>query len=264
MDPTNTMLMAYADGELGAEDRAEIEAAIARDPGLRERLNRFVITRAPIAALYDRPMREPVPPHVVALIMRDAQATEREALTRGPARYEWLRRSVTLLTGQSTSAALAACGAVLLISAGAVWYTTHTGNGIEELASLDHGQTYAKGALARVLEGVPSGTRYAPTGDEARLAIEAQLTFKNHDERYCRQYSVAAAQSGDAGIACRADDGRWRIEVHTAVAPPQASDHAAPAGHSASPIEDAVSQAMEGDALGPDEEQALIRGGWQQ
>lgn len=94
--------------------------------------------------------------------------------------------------------------------------------------------------------------------------METELTFRNRRQAYCRQYEVASDKDGYAGIACRSNDGRWRVEIHVAGEPDlNAGSRIAPAGKAGSDVEAAVNRVIEGDALGRKDEEALIQNNWQ-
>ncbi len=132
-----------------------------------------------------------------------------------------------------------------------------------ELVALKHGQIFARGPLKRALETAPSGTKVALGGENSAIAMEAVLTFRNRRQGFCRQYDVTTPNGDYAGIACRADDGQWRVEIHVAAAPhSDTGDKIVPAGKAGSAVEDAVDNVIEGDALGRADEEALIRNKW--
>lgn len=61
MSVTEEMLMAHADGELSADDRAMVDAAVAADPALAARLALHQRLRSRISGAYQPVMEEPVP-----------------------------------------------------------------------------------------------------------------------------------------------------------------------------------------------------------
>jgi anti-sigma factor RsiW len=61
----DTVLLAYVDGQLTAERRAEIEAAAAASPELAERLAAMQASVLPYAAAFDRQVLPPMPEHLV-------------------------------------------------------------------------------------------------------------------------------------------------------------------------------------------------------
>lgn len=259
---TDETLMAYADSELDAAMLADVEAALAGDARARERLKIFVATGTRLADLFDKPLREPVPAHLLALV-----AGKRLALNgnrRGWSLAAALDRAFGKMQFASPWATAAAWSIPLvLIAAGVLWQLLKSGNDPQELITLKQGQIFAQGPLKNALETAPSGARVSLGGETSAFTMQALLTFRNRRQAFCRQYDVATPEGDYAGIACRGDDGRWRLELHIAVAPRSlARDRVVPAGKGSSAVEAAVGDVIEGDALGREDEEALIRNGW--
>ncbi len=85
---SDEMLMAYADGELDLVARAEIEAAMARDPEVARAVERHRATAAQIRGAYDGVLAEPVPRRLAALVVghgrrADRPTSPRDAAPRG-------------------------------------------------------------------------------------------------------------------------------------------------------------------------------------
>jgi hypothetical protein len=259
---TDETLMAYADGELDAVQRAEVETALAADPRLRERVNRFAATGKSLAKLFEKPFNEPVPPHIVGMIMHDQRLPQPRA--GGVSVLGGFVNTVKALFPTPAGSAIFAWSVALLLGgAGAVWYVTQTTDAIEELVTLDQGEIFARGPLKHALETAPSGSLVALGSGKSALSMTAVLTFKNQQQAFCRQYGVTTPKGDYAGVACRQTDGEWRIEVHTTAAPQSHSgDRVVPAGKAASSVEDAVTKVIEGDALGSEDEQTLILKQW--
>ena len=59
-------LMAYADGELDAAQRAQIDAAIAQDPGLALRVQEHKALRARMTGAFSRVLDQPIPERLEA------------------------------------------------------------------------------------------------------------------------------------------------------------------------------------------------------
>ncbi len=260
-NPTDETLMAYADGELDPSARAEVEGMLARDPEARCRLQVFLATAAPLADLFGGPMDEPVPPNLIETVMSaDMPQAGRERPSIAAA-LDGLRRA--LFAGPGWAIAVASAVPILVVAGAIAWHLSGGSPGMTELVALRQGQIFAQGPLERALETAPSGTRIALGGDKSTFAFEAVLTFRNRRQAFCRQYDVAAPSSEYAGVACRGKDGQWRLEIHVAVAPHEPEkDRIAPAGRGMSAVEAAVSNVIEGDALGRQDEVSLIQNKW--
>jgi anti-sigma factor RsiW len=258
---TDEMLMAYADGELDAAARAEVERALEADPRASRRLQIFAATGAPLAKLFDAPMREPVPPRLLALLGAEAPSP----------RPGWRLLPTTLVAaardmffgGPRWASALAWSVPVLLIAGGLYWSLQRPAGETDPLVAMRQGQMFAQKPLAEALETAPSGSPVA-LGGALSGTMEAVLSFKSIGREFCRQYEVTTPAGAHAGIACRKADGRWQLVMHLPVAAPSSDhDRMAPAGRSSSAVDAAVGELIQGDALGPSDEQALIHNGWQ-
>lgn len=256
---TDEQLMAYADGELDPPARAGVEAALAQDPEARRRLQIFMATGAPLSDLFSKPMREPVPAHLLARIAFKEPSRAR------PLRSALLDRNVLriLFAGPRWASAVAWSVPVLLLAAGVVWHSLGTEDHLQQLVTLEQGQIFAQGPLNAALETAPSGSDVSLGSGATAFTMQAVLTFKNRRQDFCRQYDVKTPDSAYAGIACRGNDGRWRLDLHIAVAPHSTDrNRIVPAGKGYSAVEAAVSKVIEGDALDEKDEKALIRNGW--
>ncbi|MDP3852616.1 hypothetical protein [Phenylobacterium sp.] len=223
-------LMAFADGELDAEASREVADAIAHDPVLRARVERFRAVRALVsdAATAHAP---PVPPGLLDAARRHVDRTQAG---------RW-----TLPT------ALAAGIAGLALGLGVM--TAQTGPALVDVKA----GMAARGALKAALDATPSGESKAGGG----LAVSPQYTLRAADGRTCRGFRVTGRASVLEGAACREDDG-WRLLVLApAVAAPKGGFATA-----ASPEPVAVQAAVDalgaGDPLGREAERALIEAGW--
>ena len=273
---TDEILMAYADGELSPEETNALEALLNTDATLRMRLAPFVVTRREIASTFEPTLDEPVPEHLVAAVLR-APTPTRGGTANTASDESWLNRTLaaigSMLFPQGASLATAASVAVL-ISVGALggWLASGSAPATETglIATTGSGLT-ASGALAHALESTPSGTAWV--GDENGAAIVPVMSFRQTDSNgVCREYRVRNAAAGEAdyaGLACRADDGQWRVAVH--VETPKITTAQTETGSGAyqtatgpnAPAVDAVADTLiSGDALGPDEEKALLENGW--
>ena len=65
MTLSDEMLMAYADGELDATERAEVEAAMALDPDIARRVQEHQALRKQLGGTYDRVLLETVPDRLI-------------------------------------------------------------------------------------------------------------------------------------------------------------------------------------------------------
>lgn len=242
-------LMAYADGELDAAQRAEIEAAVAKDPVLKRRVEQQHALRARLAGAFSKVLDQPIPERLEAAAR--GGATSAPAAARGnvlqfPARSarvpsppwrarEWFAMAASLLLGVLLSWRLLVPGASGVIESGK-----------EGLL--------ARGELARALENQLASEQ---SGEEPVLI---GLTFKARDGSYCRSFALRTAQT--AGLACRVGSA-WQIPATDSSALPQGEMKQAGTGSVMSPaILRAIESRMEGAALDAESERSAQSSGW--
>lgn len=239
---TDEMLMAYADGELDAPARAEIERAIAADASLAARLQAQTALRARLQAAYAPELDEPVPerlrqaarpPAAGTVIDLAAQRAARQARPPGDAWWRWGGLAASVLLG------------VLL---GRLWPAAAPAGDV----ALHEGRLVARGVLAQALSTQRAA---APTAD---AAVAVQLTFLDRAGAYCRTFSTAGA----AGLACRSG-ADWHVTLLAEAEPAgggvmrQAASALPPA------VLGAVDQRIDGRPLDAQAEQAALQRGWQ-
>ena len=227
-------LMAYADGELSAEERAEIERALAADPGLSERLEAHQRMRTLLSGAYSDAMDEPVPERLLTAVRgpapRKPEVVDLSARREGRAKWsvrEWGAIAASLAGG-------------LIIGFGAM-------NTQSPLIAVTADGMSARGALERALD-----TQLA--SDEAG-AVRIGLTFRDVDGAFCRTFELT--QRGTTGVACRgADD--WDIAM-TAAQGAQGDIRMAGASEA---VLNVVATMIDGDPLDAEAETAARNGGW--
>jgi len=265
------MLMAFVDGELGADERKRVEEALSSNPELRERLKVFEATREPIARAFDSLMPLPASDDLVKLIRGEEQA-------RGGARDQ-------AAAGQEPSVISQMFGRIFHLNWGLVFALfamflvgTSTGWLIDSQMFSDRSQmntllTYqddnllARGSLARALETVRSGKKLMQDDRDGQgVSIKPVVTFRDHQHRFCREYEVVYPLDRQfSGLACRANERTWQVLVHVPIAPHQAAqnDFAPASGEDTQLLDAVVERMMAGEALAAENESALIERNWQ-
>lgn len=241
------ILMAYADGELDPAQRAEIDAAIAKDSGLALRVEQHRALRARLVGAYSKVMDQPLPERLEAAARGGGPRTDasgRGNVLQFPARSarapspawrarEWIAMAASLLLGVFLSWRFGAPGSTGAIEAGK--------DGL-----------LARGELARALENQLASEQ----GGEEPVLIG--LSFKARDGAYCRSFVLRAAQT--AGLACRAGSG-WQIPVTDSSA--TSAGGMQQAGSSLTPsILRIIEARMEGAALDAEGEKNARSGAW--
>ena len=216
-------LIAYVDGELGAQDRAAFEAEMAADPELAAQVAAHRRLAQSVAGAYAPILEEPVPPRLAPLA---GAANDRG---RRPGLAQW--------------AAMAACLALGVLAGRTLW--PQQGPLVTRGGAL-----LARGDLDKALT-----KRLAADGGVVRVG----LTFKALDGRYCRTFESAADRL--AGLACRRDGG-WAVQVASAWSPEPAAGYRTAASPTPPAVLAAVDATIAGEALDAAAERAARDRGW--
>lgn len=269
-DVSDEALMAFADGELSPAERVQIEKALARDPELRARLEIFDATGRRLSAEYAAHLNEPLPQHLIDTVMREGYAGSARR-TASAAKSLWDRLSRSLSVEMPVWQTALASTAVLVAGIGTGYQISRTVSPpvptlVESLIALDNGHIVVAGRLSQILETQPGHIVHGleDAGGDRQATARIRLTFRSK-VGYCRQFEVAGRSGFRAAeVACRSEDGSWRLRAH-AIGGVGASigQGARPAGEDGASIEAAVDQLKIGDALGADDEAAVISRRWQ-
>jgi hypothetical protein len=239
MKISDEILMAYADGELDLVARAEVEAAMARDPALARAVERHRAMAAKLRKAYEGILDEPLPPALAALAGDEeaAQAVELAGARGrriGLGRWQlpgWTAIAASVLVGLLV-------GMLLTRSAGSPYAESPAG-------------LVARGELA---DGLESALASAPGGSNVTIGV----SFRDHDGRYCRSFTFRHGTSV-AGLACRGRED-WKIEV---LADAAAGDgELRTAASMPVPVLRAVDAALEGEPLDAEAEAEARATGW--
>jgi hypothetical protein len=236
MSVTEEMIAAYADGELGLSEQAEVEAAIARDPALGRKLAAHRALRDKLAAHYAPIARDPVPAHLASMLATGsdgAPAGEAEVVSLDAERQR--RRAAPAIRRWAPFAGPALAASLIL----AFWQPWQ--------ARMPEG--YAEGELAQMLDTQLAAAQ--PRDAQTRIL----LSFERKGGDLCRAWR--GQDSG--GIACRDAEG-WKIERQFALGTTPTGEFRQ-AGSEADLLAAAQDMA-EGGALDADGERAARESGW--
>ena len=185
------MLAAYADGELGPEDAAKVEAAMAVDPALAEQVAAHRRLRETLSAHFAPIADMPVPDRLTAMLAPKDNVVSLAAVRQERAAETVQRQRRSLSPRWMMGGALAASLTLGILIGGQV-----TGS---DPIRVQGGTMVAAGSLDRALTGQLAS---AQDGEPVRILV----SFQAQGGHYCRGF-----ESGEtAGIACRAGD-RWEI-----------------------------------------------------
>lgn len=271
-------LMAFADDRLDEAQRSRVQRDLGDSAELRERLLAFSSTKADsdLWRVFDHPMREPVPQYLVDLVMAPVtvadvgQGTQAAIRPQSPSIVDRIR-DFLLPQSAAWSPALAYSAAVAV--ALSLGWMLHAANGKDTTTAVadagQHDGLLADGSLRSILETVPSSPFGGKTtGQVAARQVMPTLTFRSRDGAYCRQYEMT--QPGQTatftGLACRTAGGQWVVRTHVPSSGTAAfidgKFQPASGQPGSSLVEATVTQLIEGDAFGVDEERQLIAKGW--
>ena len=243
--PDDDALMAHADGEGDAAARAAIDARLATEPGLADRVRRHQALRDGVTLVYGVEIDEPVPQRVPqALAPPPPVATAATVTSLAAVRASHTGLGCAQWGGMAASLALGTVLGVALMSRG----------GALDPGRPD-GRVLARGELARALSEQPAGPTAGP--------VQVALSFLDQGGRYCRAF-VARDQ---AGLACR-DGGDWALQViapQAAAAPASAVSGGLRQASTTLPpaVLQAVDERLKGQTLDAAAERAALAAGWQ-
>jgi len=181
-------LMAYADGELAAEEAARVAAAIEADPALKAKLARHHALRAEIKGAFDALDQTDLPAGLMdKLAARDnvvAFKAQAQASQKG---WLWSRPM--------------AIAATFLIAVSSVLMLQFMDQGDQLPPDVAGGPSLARG-VAQVLNREPDGANVG--------GIQVEASFLADGDRFCRRFMVDA-EPRQQGLACRNEGDRWQI-----------------------------------------------------
>jgi len=246
---TEEIIMAYVDGELDVEGRAEVEAAMADDSGVAERIAAHRKLRTALTGAFGGALAEPVPDRLIEAVKRapPAKSAEVVELTKFRAKRETpAKRAAPRWAQWGAIAATLVVGVMV----GQVWLTAPTA----PMAVGPGGQMVARGVLATALNN-----QLASGG--AGKAVVMGVSFRSNAGQYCRTFQVNQGQ-GLAGLACRAPQG-WAVRMAMA-SPPQAATtgYRTAASETPAPVLDAIQGLISGEPLDAKAEAQAKAVGW--
>lgn len=187
-------IAAYADGELGPEEAAQVEAAMETDPSIVEQIEAHRALRDQLRAHFAPMLDAPVPKQLTALLgTRDDESKVVDLAAVRRAR-EATKPAMAPQRRWMTGGALAASLALGLVLGTQIPRGERGGTIANE-----GGQLIASGTLDTALTTQLASDR----GKDVRIL----LSFEDRAGRYCRSFEETAA----AGIACHNGAG-WAIE----------------------------------------------------
>ena len=240
-------LMAYVDGELDAKLRAEIAAAVEKDPALARRVEEQRALRARLSGAFAKVLEQPVPERLARAARGGAADT---AATRGNV-LQFPARPARAPAAPWRAREWVAMAASVMLGAVVSWQILAPGDGAPIVAGKE--ALVAHGALARALD------QQLASEQDGEEPVLIGLTFKSRDGNYCRSFVLRT--TGTAGLACRAGSD-WQLAATDAVVlPPEGRVQQA-----ASALSPAILRAIEtrgdGAILDAEAEKSAQLSGW--
>jgi anti-sigma factor RsiW len=209
MDIDETDLLAYVDGRLSAERRAQVEAAAAGSPDLAARLHAIRASVLPYATAFAAETLPPVPPRLNARVAQLLSADPHSWQRRG---FRWPRLAAAFAAG-----ALCCAVALKLLSTGPSLLPSGVPPWIQAVA--DYQQLYSRETLANVSEDRQLSERVISdlrTVDGLNVRVpdlrSAGLTFKRVQRLSFNHQAVVQmaylAERGEPVAVCVTRDSR--------------------------------------------------------
>lgn len=202
-------LIAYADGEIDAQQVSEVEERLAQDSEAREFVRELREGSALLRAAFNAPLHEPLPSSLHEAIDREFAARRTQA-TPIKSQSGWLPM------------ALAASLAAIVIGLSSAYFLADRQVELT-LAQLDamnrQDKRVLQVAINRSLEQNVSGTALDWNNPDtgSRGLVTPIRTFKSTVGQWCREYEAVVVvdqrERVRRAIACRTDDGRWDTRV---------------------------------------------------
>lgn len=247
MQFSDEILMAYADDEVDADLRRQIEAAMALDPSIAERVAKHRSLRADLGTAFNGVLDEPIPnrlldaatfspaaakPATVTDLNAARAAKQRAAHPRRWTWVEWTSIAASLVIG--------------ILAGRTALQPSHS-----DLFATNPDGVVARGELSAALTEQMGG---APKDAQVRIG----LTFRATSGEYCRTFATASA----AGFACR-EPNAWKVRaLSEGTANPKGGDYRMAATELPPAILAAVEQSMAGEALDREQEQSARARDW--
>jgi hypothetical protein len=238
MSISDEILIRYADGEASADDRLLVEAALAADPAVAERLAAHQGLAARVKAAFAPAAEAPVPPALLSLLEVPAPEADSKVVplnrfrAKTPTAPQWM-----------AWAAMAACLVIgVMVGSQMPW---GAGPGL-----IDRQQN-ARGALMAALDG-----QLASQPNKGQ-AVRIGVSFRKAGGGVCRTYSAP----GSAGLACR-EGGKWKVMVAVAQGPASTSEFRTAGSETPPAVLEAMDDLIVGEPLDAAGEAAARKAGW--
>ncbi len=202
MTISDETLMAYADGELDAAERAAVESAMREDPQIEMRISQHRALRERVHSAYSAELSEAVPERLLTATRGAAAAPGTQVASLNEARAAMQRASrARPRRPQWRTAGAIAASVIVGVSLGfIIWGRTES-----PLMRSAGGALVARGQLARAL------SEQLAAEQTRASAVQIGLSFLGKSGEYCRTFALTGTVS-PSGLACRHGE-EWRIQA---------------------------------------------------
>lgn len=282
----DTVLIAYADGELDEKTAAEVEAALKTDPVAQEIVDKFREAARLAGEAFDDPMHEEVPERLLKLFEEPQQedagpetSAAASAENTNIADFSQIRaareaKKQTDSTALETRAPvrrfalpLAASVALIVGIGGGFGLSNFTAPSAPEVVAA--GTIAPSSALHAALERTPSLQTLEEVSQDGltKNQIEPLFTFVDTNDRHCREYRVIGSNTGGThdmtAVACRSDSGVWTQQIAVVQEVPANGTYSPASGQAYGALESFLTEFMKDEPLDDAAESRLLDSGWQ-
>jgi hypothetical protein len=249
-------LMAYADGELDAATRAQIEADMEQDAELADavaaQLEQREALQAKLRAAFNDALQEDVPDRLIAATEATPPIAGPEVIDLARRRVERESRTERRWSWPQWSAVGGAIAASVLLGV-IVGRVTLTGG--EDPFVTQQGRMLAQGALDSALTEQAGGSTDRETG----IQLGVSYLAKNGD--YCRTFTLKDEQPL-AGLACRRNS-QWTIDALARTRADASGPYRMAGAEVPALILGLVEDTIAGDPLDAEQEAEARQRGWE-
>lgn len=247
---TDEELVAFLNGDLDEARAEELALALDDDAGLADRLERLDPLSAEIKGAYDEILAMPVPDRLRdAILMSQENKSTDNVISFAAAKAEKDSRRFRWPEFAAMAASLAV-GLFIGGQSGVFGPAVADADAII-LASAD-GPTVAP-AVAQFLATKAGGE----TQQLAGLGLaRASISFRDGEDRFCRQFSINSKAAATDGVACLSD-GQWAVAA-IGTRPIEGGDIRTASGDAAPAVLAAVDDMIDGDPLDAEAEKAAL------
>lgn len=265
---TETLLMAYADGQLDVAEQARVKRMLAANPSLQTKVDDYHLSAALAQQHWSE--SEPAIPYALRNTVQDMIA---KANTSQPS--EWLKPSVlpNALPApnhwQQRPAAnnswYAMVATVACVAVGTLAYLA----GAQQIGSGQQLNIHNNAAIALTVDASqssqwqqhlsqsPSGVALALTGALSNQQLKILATVKDAQGRLCREFSLADSVGNTQGVACHRPSAQPHWQLQFAAHLPLEANGFTPAS-SAAVLDTFVTSIGAGAALSAAEERKAL------